>query len=246
MKKIFKRLKRVIVFLFNSFSEIKKLLNEEGIVNIMLYKTMDWRHDGVFYFLGEYQGKRVFIKYMDDATVPENEWNAYNELKQSEKFQEKYFIECFFYKKFNNGGIVVSQYVKGKTLKEMKFLTKKTKKYIINELSKVLDILYDAKIIHRDFNPSNIYFKNGNIKELKIIDFAYSISIDENTKLRETIKDNGKLRGLNEDYIKKPLTWDDAFSIKKIIEEKLKLESNKINEKVERLVYRSKINENSF
>lgn len=242
MKKFFKRLKRVIIFLFNSFNEIKKLLNEEGIVNIMLYRTMDWRHDGVFYFLGEYDGKRVFIKYMDDGTVPENEWNAYNELKKSEKFQEKYFIECFFYKKFNNAAIVVSEYVKGKTLKEMKFLTKKAKEYIINELSKVLDTLYDVKMIHRDLNPSNIYFKNGNIKELKIIDFAYSISIDENTKLRETIKDKGKLRGLNEDYIKKPLVWDDAFSIKKIIEEKLKLESNKINKKVERLVYRAKIN----
>ena len=246
MKKFFKRLKRVLLFLFNSFNEIKKLLNEEGIVNIMMYRTMDWRHDGVFYFLGEYQGKRVFIKYMDDDTVPQNEWNAYNQLKQREKFQEKYFIECFFYRKFNNAGIVVSEYVKGKTLKEMKFLTKKTKEYVVRELNKVLDILSDAKIVHRDINPSNIYFENGNVRKLKIIDFAYSTSTDENSKLKETIKSTGKLKGLNEDYIEKPFIWDDAFAMKKIVEEKLKLESNKISEKVGKLVYTARKNQNSF
>lgn len=242
MKKILKRLRRVFYFLINNFEEIKILLNEEGITNLRLYKTMEWRHEGVFYFLGNYEGKRVFIKYMDDYNIPQNEWNAYNQLKESKKFQEKYFIKYFCYKKLGDAGIVVSEYVKGKTLKEVNVITKKTKEYIIDELSRVIDILHDAKIIHRDINPSNIYFKNGDAKKVKIIDFAYSLSTERETKLKETIKDMGKLRGLDEDYIEKPFVWDDVFAMKKVIAEKFGISSKKIEGKQGKLVYKAKIN----
>lgn len=225
-----------IIFLY----KIRLSISKENINEIKAFKLEEWRHQGVFYFTGVLNNKKIFIKCMKNKNIIYNEWIAYQQLKKSSKFEKKYFIEYLFYKNFNNFGIIASNYIDGISLEKIKINTITGKKTVIFQLEKILSILEDSKIIHRDINPKNIYFKNGKLNKLKLIDFSYSISNELTTKLKEQIFNQKILKSLNKNYSPKGLVWDDYYSVDKIIKEKLKTCSKKITLKKGSLIYEYK------
>lgn len=120
----------------------------------------------VFLARNRYTGEIVVKKYVDASVLP-----VYERLKQ---LQYCHVERIYDYAGDARGGIVLTEYVSGMTLRAYMerngLLGEETALHIIRAVLEALEKVHQLGIVHRDINPDNIMISGDGV--LKLIDFG--------------------------------------------------------------------------
>lgn len=191
---------------------IEKTLIELNIQDRNKFNENNWHH-GYCYFTGIYNNKKVFIKIDTKLNMLKNEKIFYDIMSEN---ISKYLIPMELFYENENLQLIVYEFMSDYCeLNEEKLI--KNLNYI-DDIYLILKQMKDKKVIHRDINLNN-FLVNRN--SLKIIDFTFSYSINENSKFKEldiSKKENFLLlKGLGRGLNPKNYQWNDSISIIKIL-----------------------------
>lgn len=177
------------------------------------------------YFTGEApKEKKVFIK-MEGRVEHASAREAFfiNLLRQSGKagFFPK-IIACQTKEPFP---FIATEFIKGQTLEN--FLRKqpdpKILSSLLEQMCSILEILHQAKVVHRDVRPPNLMVrtkKDPPYLKIVLIDFAYAVRLKPPLAELPFIAANiAILRKLGTGYKPQEFQWDDAYSFAKIAAE---------------------------
>ena len=211
-------------WLVTSYFAFKKLLSHRvGLSDLVPYKIWDW-HQGTYFFVSYYLGKRIFIKTDFTCSILFNEILAYHQLMSGTKRGAKMIMAPVFFDNQHNQ-FIAYEFRREKTLydyiqnAERFCLSYKIIIEIIENLFRLLDHLYDAQIIHRDIKASNLFV--GKEGSLTLFDFSYAVMPSFPNDFSKTIiRDQGDKELL--ESMGKPAQislyhWDDAFAIYNLI-----------------------------
>jgi serine/threonine protein kinase len=216
------------------------LLKCLGVRRLKAHSFFDW-HNKTIYFSGNYFGTKVFLKCeVGFQKYLINELRIYKIL--SDDFEAQKFLPKLvntFHLPF--GLCIAYKFLKAPNLHEYlndnsKFKNDESSCELIGvQLINIIDHLYKAKVIHRDFRPANLFVDRGN---LIIFDFAFSLNLNDTKQPDLDILID---KPLGQHYKPEELKWDDAYSLLKIIEENnfsfSKEFINNIKERINRLTY---------
>jgi serine/threonine protein kinase len=208
------------------------------------FSFISWHHN-TLYFSGRYDRIKVFIKCeIGTGKYLKNEIHLLDIIQShsKEKILLPRIIDSF---QIPIGFIIIYEYIESpnleKYIQEISHSDDQelTSDQIIVQLIEILDVLYDSKVVHRDFRPSNFFVKNN---RLMLFDFAFSVCISD----EDTIEFNPKIeKALGEQYKPEQFIWDDVFSILVFINEQHIDVSESIladlNSRKERLSYRKSL-----
>ncbi len=167
------------------------------------------------YWKAVYNGVCCFIKCRKSQDSLEKEYKALEKLSRN-------YPDCFpktiMHKELNeNRKFLAIEYIEGDILSE--YLIKNSsydkRKKIFDSIYNIALILFENKIIHRDFNCDNLMvLKDGTTK---LFDFQHVVGED----LPEdelNLKNPKRLRGTNKKLRPAPYTFDDMYSVYKILQ----------------------------
>jgi len=208
-----------IIWIFKNYMNLKKIISKDFNYKIIkLFRIQDW-HFGQRYFYVSNEVDTYFMKSLGHGE------NNLNEIKVLNLFNNKYiyfplFINCFSYK---SEKMVVMEKLNLERLDEFlkkNYLNLEETKKIISSFIEICDIFSKEKIVHRDIRPQNIFINRTEVITIKVIDFAYAISLNKGflneVKISEVKK--GFFKNLGGEYRYDHLQWDDAYSFLKISE----------------------------
>ncbi len=218
----------LLIFLF-------PLLKYKRLKALKTHTFFDW-HQNTTYFTGKYHSRKVFLKC--EVGLKKNlinEHNVYNELNKdpNRKFFLPDLINTF---NFLFCYCIIYEFIEGQTLSKY-FNDKKNIKadkffdqMIVDQLIQIIDHLFKARVIHRDLRPKNIFLLD---RRLILFDFTFSIWLNDP---KQPVFDIRTEKALGEHYKPEELKWDDAYSLKVMLEESPLIISNKsLNEIVNRI-----------
>ncbi|MBU9713303.1 protein kinase domain-containing protein [Evansella tamaricis] len=202
-------------------------LRRKGIDNIQHIHPPQCGDFHVFYKgVDRRTGKKLFIKWdknLSGSVKREGEILKLPMISVSSFFPNIIYEETDFTFPY-----IAVEYIEGVNLKEYlsaesgrKLLKSDSKKReMIDQLVKIAKILFQEKIVHRDIRPGNFLVKkkDGRFQQLILIDFAFSIRLNELPELKylqgkkEMLKSLGTTRFKPESF-----TWDNIYSIERII-----------------------------
>jgi serine/threonine protein kinase len=179
------------------------------------YLISNWHH-GFAYFIGKLNGQKVFIKTSDEFFYLCNDIAAAKILK--DKVSTPKVLETISLDKFE---IVIFEFIEGNTLTPHDLINNVE---IIPQLTKIINEINKVGIVHRDIKLNNFLINKD--KNIYVIDFTFSISIDNNLLFKEldySIKEELKiLNSIGEGDNPANHHWNDKFSLNKIVERVIK------------------------
>jgi serine/threonine protein kinase len=195
-----------------------KIFKSYQIENIKIFRFKKWHH-GFLYLTAFHKDKKLFIKIDTNYLLIENEENFYQLFTKELNDHLIPLNFCYYSDRFQ---LMVTDFLECKEL-TVNDLNEEN----LNTILSILNVIAFKKIVHRDINLNNfILYKNT----IKIIDFSFSIDLDGSIfkELNLSSIDNIKtLKGLNEGFKPGIYTWNDFYSMYKIIHDnKLTLDSN--------------------
>lgn len=197
---------------FSKLRKIRKIRKFKEVQEINKNKS----NYGCSYYIINGKNKK-FLKGFDYYKSFQNEIIA---LKRVTKLNPKLFLRLQDYD-FND--YVCVEFCNGVSLKdyiEKSPLTRKESKYLIVFLTEVLEVLYEANIIHRDIRPENIMvIQKSETIEFKIIDFGFCVIDNKDILDSNKFFDQKILKSLGDEYKKNEYEWDDSIAILNLIEE---------------------------
>lgn len=195
------------------YKSFKKFVSLEfGVSSVEPVLFSSW-HDGIFYFSGEKDGTKVFLKYDSWFGFYTNEVLAYQMLNKNPF--KRYILPLLAY----GDGVLIYPYFEEDTLQ--KFLNENPRISqedcfkIHQQLLEILSMLKTNNILHRDLTLKNIFISKE--LELKVFDFYYATSpVGDFKNFRSWLGVNFVLRRLG--YQISPFEWNDAYSLTKSIQ----------------------------
>jgi len=163
---------------------------------------------GYVYFVGKYNGRKVFIKYggIDDSCL-----NEYRFTKRMWDMDNNHYVEPITNGNNKNTNYIVFEYCDLVSLGD--YLKRDdNKENMKSQLIEIYKELQKAKVMHRDIRPDNLCVVNGN---LKLLDLQYAIDTVERKEL-SCVDNNILISALLGDVINyryKPYAWKDSYSV---------------------------------
>ncbi|WP_052672272.1 diguanylate cyclase domain-containing protein [Aliterella atlantica] len=142
----------------------------------------------VYRGIREQDNRAVILKVLKlDYPLPQELARYKQEYEIASALQFPGVIQAYSLEKFDNTLVIVFEDFGGESLNliiNRQSLTLKQFLEIAIKITKVLEQIHAANVIHKDINPANIVF-NPTTKELKIIDFGIATSLaSENTSIK--------------------------------------------------------------
>ncbi|MDE5615922.1 MAG: hypothetical protein K2I81_03770 [Alphaproteobacteria bacterium] len=169
------------------------------------------------FFIGiNASGQRIFIKTGQHAGIYENEYRMGHALWS---INSEHFLKPLYYNDYDKYKFFANEYVPGISLNTAMItgrLGVTDKARLIGDIWKIFCALRDSDVVHRDIRPDNLMIMNG---RLVLIDFQLAVSKSNYVELEYLAKHPNRLRKLgNKKYRYHPFTWDDAYSLAKVLE----------------------------
>lgn len=179
-----------------------------------------------FRFLHWHGGARVFTLFIDSnkffVKIDDDFERLSNEVYWTQKLSKKYPLNfCALMDSFDlkYSKVAIYEYFKSESFDEifLDSLALDNKKRLIIQLTEISDILFHHQVVHRDISPGNLLVQI-NVKgevAVKLIDLAYAIS--RNEKSNGYLKNNAIELTLGQEWRPYLYTWDDAYSLFKVL-----------------------------
>lgn len=162
------------------------------------------------------RGRRLFIKTGNHAGIYENEYIMGKRLYD---IDGRHFLEPLYYNDHDKFKFFANEYADGVTLKTAIMtdrLSVMEKSRIIGDIWRIFCALRASDVVHRDVRPDNLMIIDG---RLVLIDFQLAVSKTNYVELEYLAHRPNRLRKLgNKKYRYRPFTWDDAYSLVKVLE----------------------------
>ena len=208
---------------FIFFKDNIKNFSNLFLIKITPFLVKEWKNfSGYSYFTAETEkNEKLIIKNGGMGLSARREFKILELLRKS---NPNYFPKEFFFRCTDKEKFFVLEKIEGSRLDELinkNLLKSKSPIFLRNiyrGIFKILKILHDKKIVHRDIRPQNIIIKKDGSPIL--IDFQSSVDVDRKKfrELRVIRKKPRLIKGLGGKFSKNRFHWDDAYSVKKILE----------------------------
>ncbi|TWX72952.1 protein kinase domain-containing protein [Colwellia sp. C1TZA3] len=175
-------------------------------------------HNGARCFLGNISGESIFIK--SDKYL----WRLKNECDKGKLFEKACplsSVKVMFVSTDFNYSYIVFEYINSVTLSEIFSSDSSFTNwdFLAHKIVEIIEKLYSINLIHRDFTPSNILVSldgNGRFTEVKVIDFAYAVTLGD--EYIDRYIGHTSLMNLGQGFKLEAFVWDDAYSALNILD----------------------------
>jgi len=169
-----------------------------------------------FFVANDRDGRRLFIKAGPHAGIYENEYTKGMMLYE---IAPQHFLKPVYFNDYDKYKFFANEYVVGKTLKTA-IMTHSLDKFqrtkLIGDIWRIFCALRASDVVHRDIRPDNFIITDGH---LVLIDFQLAVSKSNYIELDYLARRPNRLRKLgNKKYRYRPFTWDDAYSLTRVLE----------------------------
>lgn len=180
IKKLISKFKIIIkekipVFFQSKFgtNKIKRILSNIGIDKIEKFNVKQW-HLGYRYYVGIYNGKRVFIKYNNNSNWIKHEIDIMTHIINNSRYLNKKIPYLYNFIITEKYGLLVEEFIEYKPLKyhiNNESVIDNTK--VVMQIIEIIKEFQKIGIMHADINSENVYLSEES--DIYIIDFGFSI-----------------------------------------------------------------------
>lgn len=201
---------------FTELDKVRKYFIDNYRLKDILPVHSDLINDSFNTFLTatDENGTRLFIKYGDTIGLYRNEYNCAKKLYD---INTKNFVRPMYYHDDSGTGFFACEYVRGDTLEDVmsEKPSAKLREKLIRDLYDIFIALKSADVVHRDINPKNLIVCNN---RLVLIDFQMAVLKSNYVELGFLSHQLHLLAGLGREFARGRFTWDDAYSLLKVLE----------------------------
>ena len=213
-----------------------KVLEEYGFYNIQpLSKLLKSAYGIRCYWKADYNGTNCFIKCRISRDSLEKEYKSMNSLS---KFHQDYFPKTLLYNELTeNRKFLAIEYIDGHVLTKdlIEQSSDEKRRRIFDSIYTIASILFETKMIHRDFNCDNLMvLEDGTTK---LFDFQHVLG-EGLPEDEQNIQNPKRLRGTNKKLRPAPYTWDDMYSAYHILQMFKKYDIPEYSEKMNNIKYK--------
>lgn len=188
-----------------ALQKTKEILGTESISPYMVDANSDSEY---IYFIGNFEGRKIFIKYGGVGDSCENEY------RMTKKAYEKcpdHFLPILYYHNESDCRFIVYEFLESIPIIEYVNTASDTE---VIEIQKQMDEIYyalvDCDLLHRDIRPDNFVVTKGGL--LKLLDLQFAIRISNPLELN-CVKNNKKIAlRLGDVFRYKKYEWNDTYS----------------------------------
>jgi serine/threonine protein kinase len=201
---------------------VQRALNRDGLEDVRPWHTWSWKAD-VRYLTASRSGKPLFLKVLDDSELASRELAVHGWLLQQLNPCERWFAPLV-----TSGTVPGSQYLAFQRLEAIPLsrfaargIHRDKRRAFLTSLSRIHVHLIQAQLIHRDIRPANILVPATGT-DLILIDFAFAVGTEALSAtfddLSTTARHRRRLQRLGHGYNPGAGTWDDAYSLARVME----------------------------
>jgi len=208
------------LFHFNKFKAF--LSSEYKFKDIKQSHILNWHHGSYHFTAHSKSNEKIFIKTDLALKLVLNEVNAIKILRNNKNIKDN-IPEIINYDSESKYPFIAFKFINGESLEYLVNKKETLPNALFNKLIEIVENLHQANILHRDILMDNFLIdRRANNLKVYLIDYSFCIGT-KNTKdrfvdLKPTKKNLNILLGLGEEFKPDKLTWDDAYSLKRIID----------------------------
>lgn len=169
-----------------------------------------------FLFGEDKDGRRLFIKTGSHSGIYENEYRMGMALYE---INPNHFMKPLYYNDYDKYQFFANEYVKGVSLNTAIMngaVSVEQKAHLVGDIWRIFCALRASDVVHRDVRPDNLMIIDG---RLVLIDFQLAVSKSNYVELEYLANRSNRLRKLgHKKYRYRPFTWDDAYSLVRVLE----------------------------
>lgn len=194
----------------------KKLHAAAGFNGVRPIMVNQYGGGGYKYFLAYEGNKKMFVKWGGIGNSARMEYEATRMLYS---LCPKHVAKPGIFYANASSKFYAMEYLEGKSLRNLLdegSLTEEDRISICQQLESLSSMLFEAKLIHRDIRPENLFVTQGGV--LKLIDCQWAIQYDSYSEMAYVRQNPRLIRHLGVDYAVAKYVWDDHFSINKLMD----------------------------
>lgn len=161
-------------------------------------------------------GRRLFIKTGKHSGIYENEYRMGMALYE---IDSEHFMKPLYYNDYDKYQFFANEYAQGVSLNTAimnNTVSVEQKAHLVADIWRIFCALRASDVVHRDVRPDNLMIIDG---RLVLIDFQLAVSKSNYVELEYLANRSNRLRKLgHKKYRYRPFTWDDAYSLTRVLE----------------------------